>query len=994
MTIETELKSRHEAEPPSFRACFEELVRRYQSEIDLAALGPNAELALEVSFACARGSQHWFTQPLTWGVLQKLFEAEIETRAKDSIIFCAGPLTGGKADNGTRKVKEHVEGLDLVVLDFDKGDAPLDKLAARLTALGLEGAAYATFSHLKAETSLAWSVTRPNAKTGEIETRATAFQDFTRAQFGIAGHAPLEPAQVTPEIFNAFMVEEQGFDADKLGAVTILQFDKVEKTRVKAQDETWQTHETCNVVAKHNPLCKSRLALPLGRRFARQPGETKASFQTRWQEEVYDPVARLIGFRFDRVCASTERGHYAMTRKAGQAPVPLCHTRGRLLDIDDPEIQKLLAPFKGAPEGDKEQHAKAKRSKSCSPDRSACSDDWRGFKAADAAASLLPSVTDKRADESNPLVAFSCPFVHEHATTNNPSAHQCYAYNAAAADKLPTVKCQADTCCDRPYDEFLDALFDETVKADPAYWVIEEFGRSGVYIPERELDAKLREINETWAVVRLGNRVRYLHETVEDDLELYDAKSLANWFSNWFYYWVDAKGNAHEALIISAWLKWQYRRQYRGLRFCPQPEGAPEGVYNSYYGFTVEPKPGSWKRLLGHIYRNVCGREPRYFRFFIAWLAQLVQQPHIKPGTNIAMKGKEGVGKSKVGEWVVALFGRNAIVVSESERITGRFNAHLENKLFLMAEEAFWAGDKSAEGKLKDLATGMNMSYERKGLDPYEGKNYTRIMIASNEDWIVPASSGGRRWFVLEVGEEHEKDFDYFAAIDEEMENGGLAAMLFDLKRTKLPRQVNVRDAPVTQELVDQRLHSYDNKRRWWRGVLLEGGFRDNASDTFIALKEDTCTVVRRDDVFAGARPYFLGPKGVDPTPSEVGKFMAKMLGELQETRPTIESKRQWCHIFPPLQEMRHKWLEATGEKIQAGQVMQPSDVGSAEIAEKVFIESATSAEKFAFDAIAATAALGVTDDDELTAAAERAVADSRRGWQQQIATAAGKAHH
>ena len=64
------------------------------------------------SFACGRGSQNWFTQPLTWGVLSKLFETELETRNKDNIIFCAGPLKGGKADNGTRKVKENVEGLD------------------------------------------------------------------------------------------------------------------------------------------------------------------------------------------------------------------------------------------------------------------------------------------------------------------------------------------------------------------------------------------------------------------------------------------------------------------------------------------------------------------------------------------------------------------------------------------------------------------------------------------------------------------------------------------------------------------------------------------------------------------------------------------------------------------------------------------------------------------------------------------------------------------
>jgi hypothetical protein len=478
-----------------------------------------------------------------------LLDARIETSQKDHIILCPGPLTRGKTEAGTRKIKEHVEGLDLVVLDFDKGDAPLDKLRARLTELGFESAAYATFSHLKDETALAWSVTRPNAKSGKIETLPTAFQTFVRGRLALDGDAACPPDLVTADLFKAFMVEEQGFDAAILGEVTIVERNKGEQTQVKARDGSWDTHDTCNLVATHNPLSKSRLVLPLARRFARQAGETTSSFQQRWQDEVYLPVARLIGFRFDRVCASTERGHYAMTRKAGKAPVPLCHMRGRLLDLEDAGTQKLLAPFKSASEGEEKPRAKAKRSKSPSPDRPAHSNDWRGFKAADAAASLLPSVTDKRTDESNPLVAFSCPFVHEHATSNDPTAHQCYAYNAAAADRLPTIKCQSDTCRDRPYGEFLDALFDEAVKADPAYRITENSERTGVYIPECEVPTKLREINGSWAVVRLGNRVRYLHENPDGDIELYDAKSLADWFGNWIYYYYDNYGNLRDAAI-------------------------------------------------------------------------------------------------------------------------------------------------------------------------------------------------------------------------------------------------------------------------------------------------------------------------------------------------------------------------------------------------------------------------------------------------------------
>lgn len=365
----------------------------------------------------------------------------------------------------------------------------------------------------------------------------------------------------------------------------------------------------------------------------------------------------------------------------------------------------------------------------------------------------------------------------------------------------------------------------------------------------------------------------------------------------------------------------------------------------------------------------------------MAWLAQLVQQPHVKPGTSIVLRGKEGTGKSKLGEWLLKLLERNAMVVASAEQITGRFNAHLENKLFLMAEEAFWAGDKAAEGALKDLATGTEKTYERKGLDPFIGKNYTRLVIASNEPWVVPASSGGRRWFVLEVGDEHEKDYTYFADIDDEMAADGLSAMLYDLQQTRLPETVNVRSAPVTPWLVEQRLHSYDNKKRWLRSVLQEGGFRDNGAGTFVPLQMDRATAIKRDNVFDSAKPYFVGPKGVDASPSDIGRYLNNFFGKLQESRPRSEGRRHWCTIFPPLTEMRQRWFEDTGEIIDDDLSSQPTDNRSSVQDAPVEAQEETVGRDcsdvfdgtYADDAVARAWAEGVREPDQLAAAAEAA---------------------
>jgi hypothetical protein len=55
------------------------------------------------------------------------------------------------------------------------------------------------------------------------------------------------------------------------------------------------------------------------------------------------------------------------------------------------------------------------------------------------------------------------------------------------------------------------------------------------------------------------------------------------------------------------------------------------------------------------------------------------------------------------------------VPIADPRYITGRFNSHLVKCLLLHCDEGFWAGDKAAEGKLKDLITGPRTSGRRSG---------------------------------------------------------------------------------------------------------------------------------------------------------------------------------------------------------------------------------------------------------------------------------------
>src|SRR5207245_1927949 len=105
--------------------------------------------------------------------------------------------------------------------------------------------------------------------------------------------------------------------------------------------------------------------------------------------------------------------------------------------------------------------------------------------------------------------------------------------------------------------------------------------------------------------------------------------------------------------------------------------------------------------------------------------------------------------------------------------------------LLLLMEEAFWAGDQAKESILKDMITSSTQRIERKGIEPYEAPNYMRVVMTSNESWVVPATVDERRYLLLKCANHRREDKAYFRAIDEQMKAGGLAAMLHDLLNYK-----------------------------------------------------------------------------------------------------------------------------------------------------------------------------------------------------------------
>ncbi|MDC3311886.1 DUF5906 domain-containing protein [Alphaproteobacteria bacterium] len=242
----------------------------------------------------------------------------------------------------------------------------------------------------------------------------------------------------------------------------------------------------------------------------------------------------------------------------------------------------------------------------------------------------------------------------------------------------------------------------------------------------------------------------------------------------------------------------------------------------------MKPDKGDCGLYLEHIRQNICRGDEDLYEYVLDWMADAIQNPAKRPGVALAIRGKQGVGKGIFTNVFASLFGPHSIQVTQSSHLVGNFNAHLRDKLLVFADEAFWAGDKRAEGVLKGLVTEENIAIEMKGVDVQSSPNYVRLVLASNNEWIIPASADQRRFVVIEASEARMQDATYFEAIINQIEDGGRAALMYFLSERDL-NGVNLRNIPKTEALVLQQLHSLDSVAQWLCNCLYSGEIEDDA---------------------------------------------------------------------------------------------------------------------------------------------------------------------
>jgi hypothetical protein len=361
--------------------------------------------------------------------------------------------------------------------------------------------------------------------------------------------------------------------------------------------------------------------------------------------------------------------------------------------------------------------------------------------------------------------------------------------------------------------------------------------------------------------------------------------------------------------VAATWLSASGRRTHSSLVFDPSGN-CPEGSYNTWRGLAVEPKKGKCGKIVTHIRDVWCSGDTAQFEYVMRWLALLVQKPWIKPEVALVLRSKEGTGKTIVVQILLHIFGPHGFTTAQKDQVAGRFNGHLFDKVLVVLEEAFFAGDPTAVAAAKALVTNPVLGYEAKGKDAFSAPNYAHVITLTNNEWAVPAGADARRWMVLDVSEARMADHAYFTALADCIENGGTEAFLNYLFKIDLEGW-NPRVLPQSHALRAQQVETLTHRdpvAAWWLGVLSEGAFTlDNGAVDWD--KEISAGEMQASYAFSTGRARHA------PAFDTAAKKLRKLLppGALTKVRRSNRGDRCFDYQLPDLQAARDHFKSETG---------------------------------------------------------------------------------
>jgi hypothetical protein len=350
------------------------------------------------------------------------------------------------------------------------------------------------------------------------------------------------------------------------------------------------------------------------------------------------------------------------------------------------------------------------------------------------------------------------------------------------------------------------------------------------------------------------------------------------------------------------------------------------------------------------------------------WLAILIQRPDLVGMPVAVLRSAQGAGKgSIIDNFLIPLFGQSGLIIEKPDLLVGRFGGHLALNCLTSANEAVWGGDAQKAGAYKALITDQHRMIEMKFKDAFMSRNFTSLIMSTNEDWFAPTNAQDRRHAVFDVSDRRLGDKAYFAKlISGVIQRRGRQAMLHNL----LQRDIDIdsmRKPPSWQSDAAEinLLNGMDPMFSFLHEVLSEGSIHippyGGEPDFFerSALQErDMMKDVMRVNTGAGCRyvwpdnvemtilksdlyqAYMASAKGTGRrypySPAHFWKVAKSVFGD-QEVRFKVSGDRYRAVVMPNLDDARARFSTHLGRTFLWGKGVKDLDKPEPEVAGPLF---------------------------------------------------------
>lgn len=258
---------------------------------------------------------------------------------------------------------------------------------------------------------------------------------------------------------------------------------------------------------------------------------------------------------------------------------------------------------------------------------------------------------------------------------------------------------------------------------------------------------------------------------------------------------------------------WKVFTESRAITFprahamCFRPELPPgeivseDGQYlvNTYVPIETARAQGDPEPFLHHLRAML--PDERDQQILLAYMAAVVQYPGVKFQWAPLLQGCEGNGKTLFVRAVERAVGSRYTHypnASDMGNNGSKFNAWIQNKLFIGVEEIYVSDRREVADALKPLLTNDRIEIQGKGQNQVTGDNRANFMMCTNYKDAVLKTVSDRRYCILYTAQQSPEDMinagftgDYFPNVYNWLNNGGYAIVNDYLRNYQIPDELN-----------------------------------------------------------------------------------------------------------------------------------------------------------------------------------------------------------